>query len=132
MKLAILIPAYNPDTKLTELCDKLHAMESWPLVIVDDGSLASSSPVFTELKTRENIHVLVHEENKGKGAALKTGFEYILKSLPGCELVITADADGQHAPEDIRDLGQVGEAQPDSLILGVRDLSQMPAWWKFI
>ena len=45
--------------------------------------------------------VIHHEQNQGKGAALKTGFKVYLEHFPESGAVITADADGQHRPEDI-------------------------------
>jgi glycosyltransferase involved in cell wall biosynthesis len=62
---------------------------------VDDGSTTGREIFPQAEKYVEKI--LVHERNRGKGAALKTGFAYLGDSTD----VITADADGQHTPDDI-------------------------------
>jgi len=49
----------------------------------------------------ERVHLVHHAVNLGKGAALKTGMNYALVHFPNCCGVVTADADGQHHPEDI-------------------------------
>jgi hypothetical protein len=60
--------------------------------------------------------------NPGKGAALKTGINYILCEFPDALGVVTADADGQHHPEDILRVAGRLASDRESLILGVRSL----------
>ena len=64
--------------------------------------------------------VLEHESNKGKGAALKSGFAHALSHYPDAVGIITADADGQHAPQDILRLARLLEEGADGIVLGVR------------
>jgi len=72
-RLGVLIPAYQPDQRLADLAGKL--MEAgFSVVVVDDGSSAASAPVFQAL---DPAVVLRHEENRGKGRALKTGLAYL-------------------------------------------------------
>lgn len=92
-----------------------------PIVVVNDGSSESAEPVFQEL---EGAVVLRHEKNRGKGRALKTGIAYMAEQ--GFTGVVTADADGQHGPEDILRVSASLAEWPGRLILGVRDVSQMP------
>jgi putative flippase GtrA len=66
---------------------------------------------------------LRHATNRGKGAALKTGFEYVLSRLPKCIGVITADADGQHSAEDVARIAERFAQDKSSLLLGVRRFS---------
>lgn len=104
---AILIPAYQPDATLTALAVQLQSLTQddrsfSQIVIVDDGSTTETAhKVFDHLRTMESVTVLAHAANMGKGAALKTGLSWIASALYHVDLVITADADGQHAPEDI-------------------------------
>lgn len=111
--LAVLIPAYNPDGKLLDLLPRLRERFS-RIVLVNDGSetgldvLEKAAPLVEK--------VLVHERNRGKGAALKTGFAYL---GDGCD-VITADADGQHSPEDIAKVAEGLRTHRGGLVLGVR------------
>ena len=120
--IAVLIPAYKPDRRLNQLVDDLLAAGFNNLVVVDDGGGEPYREIFNDLQGK--AHVLVHEVNRGKGAALKTGLAHIMKT-PGVS-VVTADSDGQHTPADVAKIADVLIAKPDALVLGVRDKSQMP------
>ena len=129
----VLVPAYNPDRKLVELLDGLLPRFK-SIVVVDDGS-ATGVEVFGEALSR-GAKVLAHGCNRGKGAALKTGFRWILDNLPQCAAVVTADADGQHRPDDIARVAETALANPCSLTLGVRAFtgrvplrSRFGNWW---
>jgi glycosyltransferase involved in cell wall biosynthesis len=129
LPLTILIPAYNPDEKLLALLPKLKERFEH-IVLVDDGSVTGKD-VFAKAAPLVD-KVLVHEKNRGKGAALKTGFSYIGSSTD----VITADADGQHTPEDIAKVADGLSHHRDGLVLGVRSFSgKVPLrsrfgnWW---
>ncbi len=71
------------------------------IVVVNDGSSAAYDEIFQSVDALVGCTVLRHPENIGKGAALKTGYEHILKNLPKCLGVITADSDDQHAAADV-------------------------------
>ena len=103
-------------------------------LVVDDGS-TSGRDVFDEVR-RRGVTVLVHETNRGKGAALKTGFAWIAANAPECRTVVTADADGQHTPDDIMRVAEASLSHPKGLTLGVRAFSgKVPLrsrfgnWW---
>ncbi len=100
---AILIPAYEPDEQLIELAKQLKEND-FVVVVVNDGSGSAYQDIFTA--TEEFAHVVVHEKNRGKGAALKTGMLYIRDKLPQAENFITCDADGQHRVEDVLRVSQ--------------------------
>lgn len=117
----VAIPAYNPDARLLRLAEELRDSFDPFILIVDDGSAEASSGVFTSLEEM-GCTVLRHDVNKGKGAALKLAASYVLENFPGKGFA-TADADGQHKPEDILGICMAQESAPDSLILGVRDFS---------
>ena len=87
----IVIPAYQPDEKLTGVVDTLIAKTKFPIVIVDDGSRDDCRPLFSALAEREQVTVLHHEVNRGKGAAMKTAFQYVYDNCPDEEGVITGD-----------------------------------------
>ena len=93
----VLIPAFEPDERLIALVRELAP--HGPVVVVDDGSDASYAPVFAA-STACGALVLAHARNRGKGAALRTGFAAIAARWPDAD-VVTADADGQHTPADI-------------------------------
>ncbi len=121
----ILIPSYEPGAQLVPLVRRLVSLRADAhIVIVDDGSGAEYAEVFAATALA-GATVLHHRENRGKGAALKTGFDFVSDRYPD-EDIVTADADGQHTPLDI--LRIADELQADSaqgtasLVLGVRDL----------
>ena len=131
--IAILIPAYNPDEKLIALLDALRTRVP-DVVVVNDGSTAGRE-IFEKISAG-GITVLAHDVNRGKGAALKTGFRWIMANLPSCAAVVTADADGQHRPDDILRVAEAALANPQALTLGVRMFSgKVPLrsrfgnWW---
>ncbi|MBR4208535.1 MAG: bifunctional glycosyltransferase family 2/GtrA family protein [Lachnospiraceae bacterium] len=94
-----LIPAYCPDEKMTELMAEL-VKEFSHIVVVNDGCDDSYKDIFEKISLYENVKILVHEVNRGKGAALKTGFKHIAENIKDAEAVVTLDADGQHTLKD--------------------------------
>lgn len=118
----ILIPSLEPDERLLTYVQQLRDFGLMNIVIVDDGSGEAYQWIFGQL--RENGCVLLrHAQNQGKGAALKTGFQYIQQQFDKFSCVVTADSDGQHAAEDVYRLAQEAKRHPDALVLGVRDFS---------
>ena len=97
-KICILIPSLNPDEKLMRTIDGLKEIGFKIFVIVDDGSDAAHQKNFPVTDKENNFIVLRHPYNKGKGAAIKTAFKFILKYSTTIEGVITVDGDGQHDP----------------------------------
>lgn len=118
MDTVVLIPAYHPDEKLIVLLRTLTEkyVGLIPLV-VDDGSGQEYEELFHRAKTYGTV--LRHEENRGKGAAIKTGITYVKKNLPQVAAIVTADADGQHLPEDIRHLADELGERP-GFVIGAR------------
>ncbi|MCM8710096.1 bifunctional glycosyltransferase family 2/GtrA family protein [Clostridium sp. SYSU_GA19001] len=116
--MTILIPAYEPDNKLIKLINELREVCDYNIVIVDDGSGISFKNIF-ELAAQNGCTVLTHETNRGKGRALKTGFNYIRENKEA-EGVVTADCDGQHLPKDIVKIAQSIKEHRDCIVLGTR------------
>ena len=119
----ILIPAYKPDQSLVRLARALHAQDpDAEILVIDDGSGSAYAPIFTELRI-DGVTVQTHPANKGKGAALRTGIAWAKANRPD-EVIVTADADGQHLPRDIFRVGvrtkTAAAAGQRSIILGVR------------
>ena len=98
MKEIVLIPAYKPDKEMCSLAKELNTC-GFDVLIVNDGSGAEYDETFNTAS--QYATVISHEQNKGKGRALKTGIEYIRDNCKECEFFITADADGQHRADDI-------------------------------
>ena len=140
-----LIPAYEPDKKIKGLIDELIE-KGFDIVVVDDGSGPDFAELFEELSRKATV--LTHSENRGKGAALKTGLNYINKYMAYTESVltpagavtvsgrdavrVTVDADGQHLPDDVRRVAEISAQRRDALVLGSRALSEdIPARSRF-
>jgi glycosyltransferase involved in cell wall biosynthesis len=125
--LGVIIPAYNPDREnLKELINRLKALKTtYPIqiLIVDDGS---ATPV-NKGDFPDDIQIRRHEINKGKGAALKTGFKFFHEH-GRIFLILTLDADLQHPPERIPEFIKAYESRRGQLIVGYRErsLSIMP------
>ena len=123
MKRYALIPAYQPDETLVGFTRALEH-EGFEVLLVDDGSGAAYRTLFDASSA---CCVLRHEENRGKGAALKTGLAWLRDHAQGPYVVVTADADGQHLPSDILEVADEAQLHPDSLILGTRSFQgQVP------
>jgi len=109
-KICVLIPAYNAQWTLGAVLEKMEPLKVDTLV-VDDGSSDETGRVASE----HGAQLLKHSQNLGKGAALRTGFESILRK--DYRVVITLDADGQHDPAEIPSLLDVFQSvKPDILI----------------
>ena len=140
-----LIPAYEPDKKIKGLIDEIIE-KGFDIVVVDDGSGPDFAELFEELSRKATV--LTHSENRGKGAALKTGLNYINKYMAYTEsvltpagavtvsgrdaVIVTVDADGQHLPDDVRRVAEISAQRRDALVLGSRALSEdIPARSRF-
>lgn len=129
--MTIIIPAYKPDEKLIRLLGDLKQITDARILVVNDGSGEAYNAVFQEAEKLCHI-LLCHEVNRGKGAALKTAFSYLLEEGAEKGAVCTADADGQHLPEDIVRCLKCAEENPGSLVLGARGFrGNVPARSRF-
>jgi putative flippase GtrA len=125
----VAIPAYEPDHRLVDLAAGIRARApELDLVVADDGSGVACAPIFGWVADA-GVTVLAHEANRGKGAALHTLFRYAGIAHPG-EAVVTADADGQHTPEDIVRVAHETERAGDAIVLGVRCFAGPDVPWR--
>ena len=119
----VLIPSLEPDERLPRYVKALLAKGFGHIVVVDDGSSEAFQPIFQQLADMPGVTVTHHEVNRGKGAALKTGYALIEKQFPDCLGVVTADADGQHTVQDVWRLAEALTSGEKKLYLGSRDFS---------
>ncbi|MEK4253725.1 glycosyltransferase family 2 protein [Ureibacillus sp. FSL K6-2830] len=122
-KVCVIIPALNPTHDLIDYIYDLKSHKVSQIVVINDGSMTSCNAIFHQIGLIQNCTVLTHEKNKGKGRALKTAFQHVLKH---CHVdgVITADADGQHSIEDVINIAELLSDVQDAIILGVRNFDQ--------
>jgi glycosyltransferase involved in cell wall biosynthesis len=112
-RLLVLIPALNAEPSLGDVVQSCRRfMET--VIVVDDGSTDRTG----EVARAAGAAVLRHDVNRGKGAALKTGFTYALQN--GFDGVITLDADGQHLPTEIPKILAARAETGADLIIGGR------------
>ena len=95
-KLSIVIPVYNEHDTLHILISKVEAVDyAKEIILIDDYSTDGTRDVLKKYEGQENIQVLYHEHNKGKGAALRNGF-----SKAQGDIIIIQDADLEYDPVD--------------------------------
>ncbi len=112
------MPTYNNDETLSAVISGiLEYTES--IIVVNDGSTDNTADI---LDNFPNISCVEFKKNRGKGIALRKGFETALDI--GYEYAISIDSDGQHEPSDIPGFIEVLEKEPGSLVVGARNMSQ--------
>ncbi|MGV7220784.1 MAG: glycosyltransferase family 2 protein [Nitrospinales bacterium] len=95
-KISIVIPVYNEKDFIRQLIERVEATKyDKEIILVDDFSTDGSREILGEYEGKENFKVSYHKINKGKGAALRTGF-----SLVTGEIIIIQDADLEYDPID--------------------------------
>lgn len=118
---AAVIPAYHEEKHIADVVRRtLKQLAN--VVVVDDGSKDATA---AEAR-KAGCEVIVHEQNRGKGESIKSGFRHWLER--GFEFVLILDGDGQHLPEEIDRF--IGAASPTAaqLVVGTRmsDVREMP------
>ena len=114
-----LILAYQPNSDMAQLVQEIKDT-GFQIVVVDDGSSPEKEEVFR--MAAKNAVILKHNENRGKGRALKTGLDYIYSKFSADCVVVTVDADGQHKPNDVERVCKEAETHAGCLILGSRKM----------
>lgn len=118
-----LIPAHDEAPRIASVVER--AIRHVPVLVVDDGSRDDTAAIAEAAGAR----VIRQSPNRGKGAALRTGFAAALAD--GIEAVITLDGDGQHDPAEIPAFldaysRRTLAGEPAELVVGRRDFRRMP------
>jgi len=132
-KISVVLPSLDPDEKLIAVVDGLLEYGFTDIILVNDGSKKENLHYFyEEAELHPEIHLLHHEVNRGKGAALKTAFTWFLENRPEGQGVVTVDGDNQHHPEDTRRCTE-HMLETGHVTLGCRDftLDHVPARSRF-
>ncbi len=119
----VVLPSLDPDEKLLTVIDGLLEYGFQDILLVNDGSKPENLHHFETAAQHPQVTVLHHPENRGKGAALKTAFRYVLENRPEIQGVVTVDGDNQHHPADTRACTE-HMLETGRITLGVRDFSQ--------
>ena len=129
LKICILIPAYKEESHIAAVVREVREFcPGAEIIVIDDGSPDNTD----QAAAAAGATVLEHVRNQGKGAALQTGFDYARDK--GCDLAITLDADGQHAPSDIPAFLQAYERTHSPVLVGNRmnNVATMPPLRRFV
>ena len=130
MKISVVLPAFNERNTIREIVDRVRKQlgdRAHEIIIVDDGSTDGTREV---LSTLEDARVFFHEENQGKGAALRTGFEAVTG-----DVVIVQDADLEYDPRDYPKLLEPIEDGRADVVFGSRFLGgphRVLFFWHFL
>ena len=118
-KICVVMPTYNNDGTLRDVVERVLKFCN-DVIVVNDGCTDTSDEILASFG--EKITVVDYGRNRGKGYALKKGFEKAIEL--GFDFVITLDSDGQHYPEDIPLFINALEQHPYALIIGSRNLNE--------
>jgi glycosyltransferase involved in cell wall biosynthesis len=125
MKKIACIPAFNEEKIIKDVIEKTEKFVD-QVIVCDDGSSDNTSKIARDA----GAHVIIHEQNLGKGAAMKTLFDYVKDT--DAEIIITIDGDGQFLPEEIPKLAAPIKEKNADIVIGYRfdDHSEMPTYRK--
>ena len=119
-RICVVIPVFNHGLTVQRVVR--GAKEMYPVIVVNDGSTDDTPAV---LAGEGGITVVTLPQNRGKGTALRAGFDRAAEM--GFTHAITIDADGQHATKELELFATACRQRPDAFIIGVRDLKRAGA-----
>lgn len=114
----VIVPTYNNHKTLKKVLDSILDFTS-DIIIVNDGSTDTTNEILKQYSELTQIH---HPQNLGKGRALRNGFRKAIEM--NFEYAITIDSDGQHFASDIPNFIQEIQNEPNSLLIGSRNMTQ--------
>jgi len=114
-QICVVIPTYNNEKTLAQVLDEVLKYTS-SVIVVNDGATDSTGEILKNFA--EKIEIVSYKENRGKGVALKCGFDRA--EALGYKAAITLDSDGQHFASDLEMFMQSAETNPGVLLIGQR------------
>lgn len=118
LTLSVIIPCYNEITTIEEIVAAVKAVDIvYEIIIVDDGSTDGTRDILPRFDGDPMVHVIYHDHNQGKGAAVRTGF----KAAKG-EVMLIQDADLEYDPREYPSLLKPLEEGKVKVVYGSRFL----------
>ena len=136
LKLNVIIPCYNEKNTIEIIIDKVLKVNIEPhkkkIIIIDDHSNDGSRDILKKYENKNDMEILYHEKNYGKGKAIRSGLAKVEEGL-----VLIQDADLEYNPRDYKKLLKpFEEAKADvvygSRFLGGQDYSRIHYFWHFL
>jgi glycosyltransferase involved in cell wall biosynthesis len=131
MKLSVIIPVFNEVENIEEILKRVKATKKADeIVVVDDGSQDGTRDILKKLDGKENVRVILHEKNQGKGAAVRTGMD----AAQG-EILLIQDADLEYDPRDYATLLQPLDEGIADVVYGSRFLGgprRVAMYWHMV
>lgn len=127
-KLSVVIPVFNEVNTVVQVIERVRRT-ALPLeiILVDDGSVDGTRDILAGLPSADDIRIILHDHNRGKGAALRTGFQHATG-----QAVVVQDADLEYDPDDFRFLIQPIISGEADVVYGTRyghhDRQVPPLW----
>ena len=121
MKIFALIPAFNEQKTVGKVIKECKKAKLVPIV-VDDGSFDKTY----EIAKKSGAIVLRHKINKGKGEAVKTGLNYVLKKMKENDAIILIDADFAYSPKESKKLIEPIKNGKADFVMGFRNWKKVP------
>ena len=117
MKLSVIMPVHNEVETINEIIERvLNISVVYELIIIDDGSQDGTIEAVEKISS-DKIKIIKHETNKGKGVAVRRGFD-----AAGGDIVVIQDADLEYDPQDFTRLIKPFEDNGANVVYGVRSL----------
>ena len=116
---AVVAPTYDNARTLETIVRKITQL-GLHVLVVNDGSTDDTAAVLERLAERDGVTAITHERNRGKAAALMSGFAAAQDA--GYTHAVTIDTDGQLDPDQIPALLEIARREPDAFVIGTRDI----------
>lgn len=119
LAVSVVIPVFNERDTVVEIVRRVQAVGiHQEIILVDDFSMDGTRQILVELAREDDVRIMFHGYNRGKGAALRTGFQQA-----SGDVVLVQDADLEYNPNDLPRLLAPIESGEADVVYGSRFLT---------